>query len=98
MTKTDESYEQNDDKRMDSNMIRGDDITVRLTRWCEQFVDRTATQGLMDQAADEIERLRNGGACPHVRGTVTQHCSLNFTLTDAEREAIYRAEERLRLK
>lgn len=26
--------------------------------------------------------------CPHVRGTVTQHCSLNFTLTDAEREAI----------
>jgi hypothetical protein len=42
----------------------------------------------MDQAADEIERLRNGGACPHVRGTVTQHCSLNFTLTDAEREAV----------
>jgi hypothetical protein len=38
--------------------------------------------------ADEIERLRNGGACPHVRGTVTQHCSLNFTITDAEREAI----------
>ena len=26
--------------------------------------------------------------CPHVRGTVTQYCSLNFTLTDAEREAI----------
>jgi hypothetical protein len=26
--------------------------------------------------------------CPHVRGTVTQHCSLNFTLTDAEREAV----------
>ena len=42
----------------------------------------------------EIERLRNGAAegretvCPHVRGTVTQHCSLNFTLTDEEREAI----------
>jgi hypothetical protein len=40
-------------------------------------------------AADEIEwRLRNGGVCPHVRGTVTQHCSLNFTLTAEEREAI----------
>jgi hypothetical protein len=38
--------------------------------------------------------LRNGSAesretvCPHVRGTVTQHCSLNFTITDEEREAI----------
>ena len=39
-------------------------------------------------AADEIERLRNGATCPHVRGTVTQHCSLNFTLTDDERAAI----------
>jgi FAD/FMN-containing dehydrogenase len=26
--------------------------------------------------------------CPHIRGTVTQHCSLNFTLTDEEREAV----------
>jgi hypothetical protein len=40
------------------------------------------------------EHERNGAVegcetvCPHVRGTVTQHCSLNFTLTDAEREAI----------
>ena len=37
---------------------------------------------------------RNGSAesretvCPHVRGTVTQYCSLNFTITDDEREAI----------
>ena len=44
--------------------------------------------------AEEIERLRNGAVtgcetvCPHVRGTVTQHCSLNFTLTAEEREAI----------
>jgi hypothetical protein len=36
----------------------GDDITVRLTRWCEQPADRAETQGLMDQAAREIERLR----------------------------------------
>jgi hypothetical protein len=33
-------------------------------------------------------RMRNGASaacetvCPHVRGTVTQYCSLNFTLTD----------------
>ena len=45
--------------------------------------------------AEEIKRLRNGAVpgretvCPHVRGTVTQHCSLNFALTDAEREAIF---------
>jgi hypothetical protein len=36
----------------------GDDIAVRLTRWCEQFADRAETQALMDQAACEIERLR----------------------------------------
>jgi hypothetical protein len=42
----------------------------------------------------ENERLRDGAAegcetvCPHVRGTVTQYCSLNFTLTHEEREAI----------
>ena len=35
------------------------------------------------------------GACPHVRGTVTQYCALNFTLTDEEREAIERAIETL---
>jgi len=46
------------------------------------------------QIADAMLCERNGAVegcetvCPHVRGTVTQHCSLNFTLTDAEREAI----------
>jgi len=40
------------------------------------------------------EHERNGAVegcetvCPHVRGTVTQHCSLNFTITAEEREAI----------
>jgi hypothetical protein len=46
---------------LDSEAVQfthGDDITVRLTRWCEQFVDRAATQKLMDEAAREIERLR----------------------------------------
>ena len=44
--------------------------------------------------AEEIERLRNGAVegcetvCPHVRGKTTHYCSLNFTLTDEEREAV----------
>ena len=63
------------------------DIVKRLRTWCHA-VDADPAQDLMDEAAAEIERLRNGGACPHVRGTVTQHCTLNFTLTDEEREAI----------
>jgi hypothetical protein len=33
--------------------------------------------------------------CPHVRGKTTQHCSLNFTLTDDERAAIQLAAEEL---
>jgi hypothetical protein len=63
------------------------DIVKRLRTWCHA-VDAESAQDLMDEAAAEIDRLRNGAACPHVRGTVTQHCSLNFTLTDEEREAI----------
>ena len=63
------------------------DIVKRLRTWCHA-VDAESAQDLMDDAAAEIERLRNGAACPHVRGTVTQHCSLNFTLTDEERAAI----------
>jgi len=71
------------------------DIVQRLRTWCHA-VDAESAQDLMDEAANEIERLRNGAACPHVRGTVTQHCSLNFTLTDEERDAIYLAAARLR--
>ena len=62
------------------------DIVERLRGL--RFVHVPVASQLMEEAAQEIERLRNGGACPHVRGTVTQHCSLNFTLTDEEREAI----------
>jgi hypothetical protein len=62
------------------------DIVERLRGL--RFVHVPVASQLMDEAAAEIERLRNGGVCPHVRGTVTQHCSLNFTLTDDEREAI----------
>jgi len=39
-----------------------------------------------EEAANEIERLRNGAA----------ECCETVTLTDEEREAIYRAEARLR--
>jgi hypothetical protein len=73
--------------------VVGTDITARLTTWCHAPQAESA-QDLMDEAAKEIERLRNGAAaaretvCPHVRGTVTHYCSLNFTLTDEEREAI----------
>ena len=57
---------------------------------------------LLDEAADEIERLRKA-PCPHVVGRTTQYCSLTpLTLTDEEREvllaieadAAYRAMER----
>ena len=45
-------------------------------------------ENIIGRLVAENERLRNGATCPHVRGNVTQHCSLNFTLTDEEREAI----------
>jgi len=51
-------------------------------------------ENIIGRLVDENGRLRNGAAtgcetvCPHVRGTVTQHCSLNFTLTDEERAAL----------
>jgi len=51
-------------------------------------------ENIIGRLVDENGRLRNGAVagretvCPHVRGTVTQHCSLNPTLTDEEREAI----------
>jgi hypothetical protein len=62
------------------------DIVERLRGL--RFVHVPVASQLMEEAAAEIERLRNGATCPHVRGTVTQYCSLNFTLTDEEREAI----------
>jgi hypothetical protein len=73
--------------------VASGNISKRLRTWCHA-PDAASAQDLMDEAADEIERLRNGAVagcetvCPHVRGTVTQHCSLNFTLTDEERGAI----------
>jgi len=71
---------------------RMNDIVERIRKL--RFVHIPGTSDLMEEACQEIERLRNGlsaaceTVCPHVRGTVTQHCSLNFTLTDEEREAV----------
>ena len=62
-----------------------DDIVDRLRAsvTAARAVDRSH---LLAEAADEIERLRE--TCPHIRGKTTHYCDLNFTLTDAEREAI----------
>ena len=54
----------------------------------------TVRENIIGRLVAENERLRNGAVagcetvCPHVRGTVTQHCSLNFTLTEAEHDAL----------
>jgi len=63
------------------------DIVTRLRRWVHA-VDSVSASDLMDEAADEIERLRKA-PCPYVVGTTTQYCSLTPpTLTDEERQAI----------
>jgi hypothetical protein len=73
--------------------VANGDIVERLRKWFHD-VNAVSAIDVMDEAANEIERLRNGAAearetvCPHVRGTVTQHCSLNFTLSDEERAAV----------
>ena len=75
------------------------DIVSRLRHWRGLHLAHSGE--LFEAAADEIERLRNGASaaretvCPHVRGTVTQHCSLNFTITDEEWAAISAASKLL---
>jgi hypothetical protein len=69
--------------------------------YADNLLGEPAVSRCLHAMAGEIERLRNGAsesretACPHVRGTVTQHCSLNFTLTDEERAAIHLAAEEI---
>ena len=73
-----------------------DDITTRLRRWTHD-ADAVPASDLMDEAADEIERLREAirrfseqDATLSVQGgnvTVT----MDATLTDAELEAIREA-------
>ena len=72
--------------------VASGDIVERLRSL--RYVHVPVASQLMKEAAAEIERLRNGAVdaretvCPHVRGTVTQYCSLNFTLAEEERDAI----------
>jgi hypothetical protein len=54
----------------------------------------TVRENIIGRLVAENQRLRDGAVtgcetvCPHVRGTVTQHCSLNFTLTAEERLSV----------
>ena len=73
----------------------GDPLCEEAARLIEGLEWRSKVHAsLIARLSAEVERLRDGAAegreavCPHVRGTVTQHCSLNSTLTDEEREAI----------
>jgi hypothetical protein len=62
------------------------DIASRLRNW--RGLHMAHIGDLFGAAAAEIERLRSQ-PCPHVTGTVTQHCTLTpFTLTDEERGAL----------
>jgi hypothetical protein len=65
--------------------VANGDIVERLRKW-SNVVPVPPAADTMQEAANEIERLRNGAA--EGRETVT--------LTDAERAAICRAEARLR--
>jgi hypothetical protein len=79
------------------------DIVTRLRNWREVHLARLHL--LMDEAADEMERLSANGdcpdadnaangdkPCPYVTGKTTKYCTLTpFTLTDVERAAIERA-------
>ena len=90
-------------QEMKDRLVDGDDVKISCKKtdddtqpvaWAnfypdEEFVD--FDKGCVERCSDEGEVVplyRVPQSCPHVRGTVTQHCSLNFTLTDAEREAI----------
>ena len=72
------------------------DIVERLRNW--RTVHLARLHLLMEEAADEMERLRNCAVesreavqCPCVVGKTTLHCSLTpLTLTDAEREGVER--------
>jgi hypothetical protein len=60
-------------------------------------VERMRGEWMAISGATFVPLYREPQTCPYVVGRTTQHCSLTpLTLTDEEREAIYRAEARLR--
>jgi hypothetical protein len=57
--------------------------------WALFYPNGSTSAVASGKVADHWEPLyRKPQECPHVRGNTTQYCSLNFTLTDEEREAI----------
>jgi hypothetical protein len=72
-----------------TSLERGASNDITRLRW--QLKIR---ENIIGRLVAENQRLRDGAVtgcetvCPHVRGTVTQHCSLNFTLTDEERLSV----------
>ncbi len=71
------------DEKHNTLLARGAANDVVRLRWRLKI-----RENIIRRLVAENERLRNGGACPHVRGTVTQYCSFSVTLTDEEAEAI----------
>jgi len=71
------------DEKDNAMLERGAANDIVRLRW-----RLTISENIIARLVAENERLRNDATCPHVRGTVTQYCSLNLTLTDEERGAI----------
>ena len=84
------------DEKDNALLERGADNDIVRLRWRLKIRENIIARLVLENV-----RLRNGAAtscetvCPHVRGTVTQYCTLNFTITDEEREAISLAYGRL---
>jgi hypothetical protein len=74
-------YAWSDEKRGVPDMSGATDIVTRLRNWREVHLARLHL--LMDEAADEMERLSSLGDCPAPDNAAKQDI-----LTDAEREAI----------
>lgn len=68
----------------------GADITTRLRRWTHS-VDAVFASDIMDEAADEIERLRGYRDMAEADRVVAELAAERMRLTAAEREAIERA-------
>jgi hypothetical protein len=51
-------------------------------------VERMRGEWMAISGATFVPLYRTPQTCPHVVGRTTQHCSLNFTLTDGERMAV----------
>ena len=65
--------------------MQGNDLVQRLR---DRAYGCKVPDPLVEEAADEIERLRSQ-PCPYVTGRVTKYCTLSSpSLTDAEREAV----------